>query len=210
MSKPIEIKGVWKYLQDSGVLDYGSAEDIEEARKTYWREFRRQNKAKRRLERPEINVALTGKTMLEMFTEAAKDHNRSLSAFIRDSVVAYLEKSFVNPNKQDWHKILQVLYKIEIEIRRISEDDLEAGNYHRNYELLIEKLMKLESEIESTLHNPRMLEHAIRETIQKKPWYKPQLEKIDSFIMIIKSKSHKNTGAYNSVLEYVTRKDAQY
>ena len=28
--------------------------------------------------------------------------------------------------------------------------------------------------------------------------------------MIIKSKSHKNTGAYNFVLEYVTRKDAQY
>ena len=178
MSKPIEIKGVWKYLQDSGVLDHGSAEDIEAARKTYWRFYRSKNKSDRRKLRPEINVGLTGKAMLEMFKEAAKDHNRSLSAFIRDSVVAYLEKSFVNPNKQDWNKILQVLYKIEIEIRKISEDDQEAGNYHRNYELLIEKLMKLESELESTLHNPRMLEHAIRETIQRKPWYKPQLEKL--------------------------------
>ena len=180
MKRPneFEIDGVWKYLQDSGVLDHGSAEEIDAARKTYWREFRRQNKAKRRLERPEINVALTDKTMLDMFKEAAKDHNRSLSGFIRDSVVAYLEKSFVNPNREDWNKVLQVLYKMEIEIRKISEDDLEAGNYHRNYELLIEKLMQLESDLEVVLQNPMMVEDAIREAIQKKPWHKPQLEKL--------------------------------
>jgi hypothetical protein len=176
MQKPIELKGIWKFLQDCGVLDNGTAEDIERARKSYWKEYRRIHKTKLRNKKPEMTVSIPSIEIYEELKKAAKAHHRPLSTFILECTEAYLKQSFVNPNEQDWKHIRQFLYKCEIAIRRLAEEDNEAEDFHRNYELLIEKLMFLENELEDLIHRPELIENAIKSTIQKKPWCKQQLK----------------------------------
>ena len=175
MKRPNELKGVWAFLEDSGVLENGSPDEIESARRLYWKEYFRQNKRKQRKHKPEVSVRFTNNESLDEMKVAAKKHEQSLSTFIRDSSLSYIKQEFVNPKEEQWEQIQQALYLAELRIKQISEEDEEAGSFHRNYNFLLEQLMTLEQTIENALNAGHILEDAIRSAVQQKPWRKATL-----------------------------------
>ena len=175
MNPPNELNGVWQFLEDCGVLDHGTADEIEAARRLYWKEYFRQKKRSQRKSKPEINVSFLNHESLAKIKVQAKKHNRPLSVFIRESVLAYISQEYVNPNTEQWEQIQQSMYLTELQIKQIAEEDVDGMNFHRNYNLLLEKLMTLENEINNTLNQPQILEDSICSVLQRKPWYKTTL-----------------------------------
>ena len=174
---PEQLNGIWDYLERCGVLENGTSEDIENARKRYWKEYNRRYKKRSRKQKPEINIAFPDGALLERTRQAAKAHNRPTSLFVRDLIEAYLDKTYMQPSPKRWEEVQQTLFLTEIQIRQIAEDDDGAINYLRNYNLIFEKLLELESIIKGEFNTAKILKDAVTESVVKQPWIKEELIK---------------------------------
>jgi phosphoglucomutase len=95
MSRKKQQGGVWQYLEESGVLCSGSAEEIQAKRSEYWQAYRRAWKKEQRVS---YTIACTHEES-EAVVRAAAKHQLAPTTFIKDALFAYLHSSVVVPNQ---------------------------------------------------------------------------------------------------------------
>lgn len=77
---------IYKYLDAIGVLETGTEEDIEVARKKYWTEYKRQWKKEMKKSRKSFEIFLTLKEA-NIITQEAKKNHTSTTNYIKQSAL---------------------------------------------------------------------------------------------------------------------------
>jgi uncharacterized protein (DUF1778 family) len=86
--------GMYSFLENSGLLENGTGEAIEQARKQYWRDFRREYKKARRHEYKSFEIPFSLKER-EVIKMGAKRNHTSPTNYIKQSALAN-QHSIVN------------------------------------------------------------------------------------------------------------------
>jgi hypothetical protein len=164
MKRKVKSKSnIYAYLQSKGVLENGSHEEIQNARKKYWSEYKRNWRNEKRKKEKEFTISLNSDE-LKIFTKAAKGHEVSRTAFIKQAAFAYINTSFIIPDNIEIRKITQLLAMNYNSIQELIDEEkinTLAGK------IVLEKMHELERDILPLLHNPQSLEDCIKNHIQK-------------------------------------------
>jgi len=168
---------LWEYLNTTGVLENGTEEDIKAAKRAYRKNYLLKYKQRQRVNKPEVSISLSkDKGEYSTISAAAKNHHMSVAAFIRSATIAYINKTFIIPDRYQVARLEQLLSQCLNDIQTIvckrervfwgREDKIEA----------IEKLIiRLESEINEILKSPGSIEELVIKEIAEKPALREQL-----------------------------------
>ncbi len=99
---------IYTYLQNSGVLENGSHEEIQNVRKEYWKAYKRIWRKNKRNTVKEITISFLPDEFKEI-TNEYKRHKLSRTEFIKQACFAYMNKTFLVPDVKDVRKISQLL-----------------------------------------------------------------------------------------------------
>ena len=152
---------IWEYLQASGVLENGTDEEIKTAKKAYRKEYYLSYKRNQRANKPEFIVNFSSENgEYARVKMAAERHKMTVTAFIRSSVLAYLQQRFLVPNT------LQVAHLEEILSQCLNEIQKLVGAREKYYwareekfEAIEKRIEKLEYDIDQVFRNPPLLQH---------------------------------------------------
>lgn len=136
--------GVWQYLEQCGVLQHGSAEDIQNAKAEYWRAYRRKyNKQQER-----FTVSLSHKEASELRRAAAK-HHRKPTTFLKKAAFCYMHSKFLTPD-------IVAVQEIRILLARTyhSLQSLQDHSEHPIYFKALEIIERVEAEVLRQLTAP--------------------------------------------------------
>lgn len=150
--------GLWEYLKQSGVLDTGDQAAIKSAKQKYWKQYRREYKRNRRIQFPEVTVSMDRKTY-DYLQNVAKKHHKTLSAFLRETTLHYLNQTFLIPNPGLVAQFAQRLRICASDINVIAKHMKKLKQYelYQAYHSLSERIQHLEEYISDTLRNPPRL-----------------------------------------------------
>jgi hypothetical protein len=87
--------GIYSFLDNSSLLENGSSEAIEQAKRKYWRDFRREYKKARRHEYKSFEIPFTPKELNIIIKEAERNHT-SPTNYIKQSALGN-KKKIVDP-----------------------------------------------------------------------------------------------------------------
>lgn len=153
----------YEYLEP--FLEKGDEKQIALARKQYTRQYKaRWRKQKRKFEK-ELTTSWN-KDDLKMLSEAARNHKKSKTSFIKQATLAYINKSFIVPDLFTVREIAQLLTMNYNSIREMMDENalpLQTGK------IVLEKIVDLERQVLISLHNPKTLEQLVTDAIKKKP-----------------------------------------
>lgn len=150
---------MWQYLESLGILEKGSVEEINAAKKTYRKKYLLEFKQKQRLKKPEFNVNFSkengafGKVLKE-----AERHHCTITLFIHDATLAYINQSYVVPNSLQIAQLEQILSNCLNEIQTIVKF---KEKFHwerdRKLETIEKRIEKLEQQIDVVFRHPPLL-----------------------------------------------------
>lgn len=150
MKKKAEHK-VYAYLHQSGVLDSGTSEEIETARKEYWKIYKRNWRKNKRKEETEVTASFNDLEFIKIESQA-NIHNLSNPQFVKKAVLAYIDKKYLVPNELTVRKISQLLSQY----LDLITDELEEDNLMQDKsDLLLHKINELEHLITILLREPK-------------------------------------------------------
>lgn len=110
---------IWAYLDELGVLEIGSDEEIKQAKKQYWKKYFLEYKRNRRKTISEFPISLSKKNgEYSRVRREACSHNMTTTTFLKKSAFAYMEKRFLVPDREKLSRLLQMLSQILNEIRQ--------------------------------------------------------------------------------------------
>lgn len=116
-------KGLLAYFESIGILENGTQEQFNKARKEYEKIYIREYKRKERSSKSEFIVLLSKqKGELKTVSEAAKEHKVSISNFIKASALAYLQKTYLVPDTDKVAELELTLSACRNEIQKISKN----------------------------------------------------------------------------------------
>lgn len=136
--------GVWRYLEECGVLERGTADEIQAARNAYWKAYRR---AWQKTQRTSYTISLTDNEAKELLRAAAK-HYRAPTTFIKDALFAYLHSSFVVPDIAAMQEIRILLARNYCLLQTLEE------NTDRDFESALPLMVRLEEQVLRCLTAP--------------------------------------------------------
>lgn len=163
MRKAKANSNLYTHLRNSGVLEFGNHEQIQYARKEYWREYKRVWKKDKRKKEKEFTISFNPEEQ-KILTQVAKRHKISRTAFIKQATFAYINNSFIVPDAMAVKQIAQLLAMNYNSVQELFEKDKIDSHIGR---VLLEKISQLEREILPLLHSPQSLEEYIKVHIQK-------------------------------------------
>ncbi|MBI4946485.1 MAG: hypothetical protein HY840_08805 [Bacteroidetes bacterium] len=148
---------LWAYLDSVGVLENGTEEEIKQAKKQYWKKYFLQYKQNRRKDRPEFPIGLSKKNgEYERIKRAASSHNMTTSSFLKKSALAYINKVYLVPDRQQVSGIEQMLSQILNEVRqRKNLPYMEIEKRIEAIEMKVDKLLRHPPEIIATINHDR-------------------------------------------------------
>ncbi len=152
-------------------FEKGDDAAIKRAKADYRRQYKARWKKEKRKVDKEITTSWT-KTELKELTIEAKRHSLSLAGFIKQSVLAYMSKSYLVANKKEVDKILQLVGMMYNRIENLVDE--QSITRVMGIEIK-EELYKLEREVRIQLISPYTLEQTIQNHLQNKPEAKTQL-----------------------------------
>lgn len=147
--------GMWKYLDESGVLDNGTEEEIEKARKTYKKKYILEYKRKQRGEQKEFTVLLKKEEYRKVGKEA-KDHSMTVARFLKTATLAYIGKIYIVPDREQVARMEQALLQILNEIQALAKRNRIL--YNLNPVEIEKRIERMEITINETLRNPSTIE----------------------------------------------------
>lgn len=165
---------VYAFLHASGVLENGTHEEIQSARKAYWKEYKRKWRNEKRRKEKELTVSLD-KIELNSLSLEARRHKISRTQFLKQAAFAYMNQSFIVPNTAEVNRIAQLLSMTYNSIQDLLENDAMSFNVGRD---ALTTIGKLELDILPTLQHPKLMEEYLVEHIQKHPESRFKLLKI--------------------------------
>ncbi|MBP6977632.1 MAG: hypothetical protein KBB71_04890 [Lentimicrobiaceae bacterium] len=153
--------GMWQYLESSGVLEKGTDEEIKLAKKRYRKGYYLKYKQNQRQHKPEFTVNFSNeKGEYSTIEHAARKHKMSVTAFIRASALAYLNRSYLVPNQDQVASFELILSQCLNEIRSIVKV---KEKYHwereQKFEAIEKRIEKLELQIDQIFRNPPLLQY---------------------------------------------------
>lgn len=153
---PKSKSGMWEYLDSVGVLEKGIDEEIKTAKKQYRKKYLLEYKRKQRANKPEYTVVLSKNNGEdERIILGAKKHKRTVSAFLRQATLAYLNQAFVVPNIYQVAKLEQLLSDCLNEIKVIARSrEKYFWEREQRLELIEKRIINLESQINEVFRNP--------------------------------------------------------
>jgi len=160
--------GVWLYLEQSGVLEHGTSEEIEAARKAYWKEVRKKWKQEKRTA---ITLLLSDEEY-KVIGRAAKKHHRSPTAITKQAALSYITTEFIVPDTAALQEIRLLLARTYLTLQTLTE------NCDIAPELGVYVLQRLEQQVLQHLEHPVTVEMYIRQTIAGNPSSKERLLQI--------------------------------
>ena len=177
MPKNGKNSGMWAYLDASGVLEKGTEADIKAAKKAYRKQYHLNYIRKIRASKPEFTVNLSkGNGEYSRILSAAKHHGRTVPTFLRLAVLAYINKTFIVPDRLMVAKLEQLLAQCLNEIQQIvRQKEKYFWGKEQKFKDIENRIDKLESEISEVLKQPPTIEEVVIREINKKPELKDQL-----------------------------------
>lgn len=164
MKRKVKAKSsIYTFLLSKGVLEKGTHEEIQKARKEYWREYKRKWRNEKRKKEKEFAVSLNIDE-LKLLTLEAKRHKLSRTQFIKRATFAYFNKSYIVPDSLEVKRIAQLISLTYNCIQEMLEENKVSFNMGRD---TLEIIQKLEREILPLLHNPKPIEEFIKQHIDK-------------------------------------------
>src|SRR3989304_3505357 len=92
---------LWAYLDFTGVLEKGTDAEIKQAKKQYWKKYFHEYKQNRRKDIPEYPIGLSKKNgEYTKVKNEAKRHKLTITSFLKQSALAYMEKRFLIPDRE--------------------------------------------------------------------------------------------------------------
>jgi hypothetical protein len=164
---------IYEYLEAIGVLDTGTNEEIQDARKQYWKNYRAAYQRQKRKEQHIYTITFNKKEM-RLLAPAIKKHHSNCTQYIKLAVLAYTQQQFVVLDPAAINQIRELLTKNYTTLQNI-EEKLPEGYLHIS---LIKQFAGLEQNIIQALHSPDTLEKAIRDSIESKPEMRHAILKI--------------------------------
>ena len=144
---------VYEYLLNSGILDNGTAEEIQNARREYWKIYKRNWRKSKRAQETEITCSFTDKEF-DRIAKQAKLYKLSNPQFIKQAALAYIDKKYLVPNELEVRKISQLLSQyIDVITDQLEENKLKGDAGNR----ILNKLEELENQINNCLRNPQLI-----------------------------------------------------
>jgi hypothetical protein len=152
--------GLWDYLEQSGVLERGDDSEIKAVKREYRKKYLLEYKRKQRSQKREITIRLdASKGEWSKFSKAAKSHRRSLPAFIKSAVEAYLDQQFL---VLDPFQVAQLEQLLSSTLNEIQEIAGRRGNFYglqNDFLQRIEsRIERLEGEINRIFRNPNKIQ----------------------------------------------------
>jgi hypothetical protein len=154
--RKIASAGLWKYLDELGVLEKGSNEEIKAAKKQYRLKYFIEYRKQYRKKKPEYSVYYSRESgEHNRIIQAARKHNLSPTSFIRLSSLAYIDNKYIVPNQEQVAHLEQLLADCLNEVKTLVSRK-ERFFWDREEKInAIEKLIqKLEAQIDDVFRNP--------------------------------------------------------
>ena len=151
--------GMLEYLDSIGILEKGTDEEINAAKKTYRKKYLLEFKQKQRQNKPEFNINFSKENGdFNKVKKEAEKHRCTITAFIRNATLAYINQTFVVPNILQIAELEQILSDCLNEIQTITKYR-EKYHWERDRKLeTIEKIIeKVEQQIDEVFRKPEML-----------------------------------------------------
>lgn len=148
--------GLFQYLESLGILETGTEEEIAEAKKAYRKNYLLDYKRKQRARQPEFNVHFSNENGdFYKVKKGAEKHHCTITTFIHDATLFYIEQKFIVPDKLQVLQIEQMIADCLNEIQTITKYR-ERYHYERDQKLeSIEKLIvRLEQQIDNVFRHP--------------------------------------------------------
>ena len=154
-------KGMWEYLDSLGILEKGTDEEIKAAKLAYRKEYLLKYKRSQRSRKPEFVVNFSNeKGEYHRVEYASKAHKMSITAFIRLSVLAYINQRYIVPNQDQIAHLEQILSQCLNEIQTLVRiKDKYYWEKESKMELIEKRIERLESEINQAFRNPPLAMH---------------------------------------------------
>ena len=159
-------------------LATGHANVIDEAKKEWRRKYKADWRKQKRKQVKEITTAW-GKDEYKILKEEAKRHKQSITRFIKESAVAYMDKRYITPHEAQVTKIMQLLALTYNSITELKEDSTIPTDTERK---ILFEIHQLEREIRIALYSPNTIEQHITEYMQQAP---PIKERLIEFIQTL-------------------------
>ena len=168
---------MWLYLDALGVLATGSEEEIKAAKKVYRKNYLLKYKQRQRSTKPEFTVPLSkDKGEYSIIYAEAKRHSMTIGAFLKTAALAYINKTYVVPDRLQLAELEQLLAGCLNEIQNIvRKKERFYWDREQKYEAIEKRIEKLERSIDGILKQPSTLEELVIKEIEKKPTLREQL-----------------------------------
>jgi len=169
--------GIWAYLDASGVLEKGTEEEIKAAKKAYRKQYHLNYIRKIRASKPEFTVNLSKDNGdYSRISSSAKAHKTSIPAFLRMATLAYINKTYIIPDRLLIAKLEQLLSQCLNEIQTIvKQKEKYFWGKEQKFKDIEKRIEKLETEIGEMFKQPPTIEELIIREINNKPELKGQL-----------------------------------
>jgi hypothetical protein len=147
------------------VLERGTDEEIKAAKKAYRKNYLLHYKQQQRKKKPEYNVYFSKENgEYERIALAAKGHNMTVTAFVHLASLAYLQNTFVVPNRLQVAQLEQLLSDCLNEIRQlVSKKERFYWDREDKLRTIEKRIEKLEMQVNEVFRNPPMLSHNDRQ-----------------------------------------------
>ena len=151
--------GMWDYLDSVGVLEKGTDEEIKAAKKAYRKKYFLEYKQKQRITKPEYTINFKKENGEHgRISLAAKKHNMTVTFFIRSAVLAYLDRTYIVPDRVQVARLEQLLADCLNEIKSIIKPrERYFWEREQRIELIDKRIQKLEMQIGEVFRNPPLL-----------------------------------------------------
>jgi hypothetical protein len=160
MRKTPKESPLWKYLEACGVLEHGTDEQIKVAKRQYRKSYMLAYRKRERKEKPEYIINLSRKNgEFDTVARAAHKHSMPITAFIRKATLAYINKTYMVPDRFQVARLEQLLAQCLNEVQRIAppKEKYSTIREQEKYNVIEKRIIDLQKELSEALRNPPML-----------------------------------------------------
>ena len=160
--------GVFEFLKASGVLETGSKDVIDIAKREYMREYKRKWIMNKRKEEKQVTIFLNSKEY-KLISKSANAHKRNTTQYIKEAALAYSKRQYINPDPLITNYIREALALNYNAIAHLEEGNVISAGMDQK---LLAKLECMEQMIMEKLINPKEVEQALIEAVANNPGQK--------------------------------------
>lgn len=157
---PRQRKGkLWEYLVKTGVLEKGNDDEIKAAKRAYRKQYFLEYKKQQRQNKPEYAISFSKqKGEHEKIITAAKNHKMTIPSFLKAAAFAYLNRTYIVPDRMQLARLYQVLSDCLNEIKSLTaKKERFFFDREQKMDAIEKRIQKLEYQISEIFGNPPLV-----------------------------------------------------